>query len=354
LARAIEVDPNTLARWERGEQGIRIRNLAKLARALGVELADLQAESTNERLAQSTQLTQAAAVPTVGEYIDEGGVESARSAMRDLLVQENRTGASGLIEPTLGLLDALRERLQVGAFAGAAERDLQAVVGELAEVTGWFAYDAEMHNLVRQMNHEALYWSRLAGDRKIELLTLQNASMHAATIGHPAEALALARSVLESDHGLSTRLRSLFLIRSARALAQRGDWSALPTMAEAKDLWTEGPSPGDPAWAWWIDEREVAWHDAMCRRDLNQVGPALESLERSFEATQRAQARKVFSHRVYLLQGQVDAQAWADAAENVRELTKLDPVRSERTLSLLRTIITSGAPLDELSDLHTT
>jgi hypothetical protein len=67
----------------------------------------------------------------------------------------------------------------------AAERDLQSAASELAEVVGWLAYDSEAHDLARRMNQEALYFARLAGDQVIELLTLQNSSMHAASQGRP-------------------------------------------------------------------------------------------------------------------------------------------------------------------------
>ena len=97
----------------------------------------------------------------------------------------------------------------------------------MAEVVGWLAYDAEEHDLTRRMNQESLYFARLAGDRTIELLTLQNSSMHAAKQGRPREALHIARSVLEGDYRLSPRLKALFLTRKARALAQGGDESAL-------------------------------------------------------------------------------------------------------------------------------
>jgi hypothetical protein len=113
------------------------------------------------------------------------------------------------------------------------------------------------------MNQESLYFSRLAGDKTIELLTLQNASMHAASQGRPREALQIARSVLEGGYRLSPRVRALFLTRKARALAQGGDEGALRLIPEIRSLFLEGVGDRDPAWAWWIDERELAWHEAM-------------------------------------------------------------------------------------------
>src|SRR6202043_2528842 len=114
-------------------------------------------------------------------------------------------------------------------------------------VIGWLAYDAEVHDLTRRMNQESLYFSRLAGDRAIELLTLQNSSMHAASQGRPREALQIVRSVLEGDYRLSPRLKTLFLTRKARALAQGGDESALRLLPEIRSLFLDGVSDGDPA-----------------------------------------------------------------------------------------------------------
>ena len=59
------------------------------------------------------------------------------------------------------------------------------------------------------MNQEALYFSRLAGDREMELLTLQNCSMHAAFLGRPREALHLAESVLQGPYRLTPRIQAV-------------------------------------------------------------------------------------------------------------------------------------------------
>ena len=91
---------------------------------------------------------------------------------------------------------AIHDQLGQGTYDPGLERELQSAAGELAEVVGWLAYDAEAHDLTRRMNQESLYFSRLAGDRAIELLTLQNSSMHAASQGRPREALQIVRSVL--------------------------------------------------------------------------------------------------------------------------------------------------------------
>jgi hypothetical protein len=234
----------------------------------------------------------------------------------------------------------IHDQLGTGRYAPGLERDLQSAAGELAEVVGWLAYDAEGHDLARRMNQESLYFTRLAGDRGIELLTLQNSSMHAASQGRPMEAIQIARSVLEGGYALSPRLKALFLTRKARALAQGGDDSALRMFSQIRSLFLDGVSDADPAWTWWIDERELAWHEAMAQRDLGLASKAITFFERSVIATPATEIRSQYLHRACLLQAQVDNSSWADAEQTIRQLLPLSAkVASTRTVVLLRTTL---------------
>jgi hypothetical protein len=114
-----------------------------------------------------------------------------REYIGSLVSLDNRFGGADLVRVAVRFFGALHNLLGVGAYDRRLERDLNAAAGELAEVVGLLVYDAEQHDLVRRMNHESLYFSRLAGDRSIELLTLQNSSMHAGAMGRPGEALQL-------------------------------------------------------------------------------------------------------------------------------------------------------------------
>jgi len=270
------------------------------------------------------------------EVADEVYLQSIREHIREIVALDNRFGGGDLVRLSTRFFRSLHSRLSAGAFHPNIERDLYASAGELAEVIGWLAYDAEQHDLARRMNQESLYFTRLAGDRAVELLTLQNASMHAGAMGRPREALRIAQSVLESDDRLSPRLRALFLTRKARALAQGGDASSLRIFQEARSLYLEGVSERDPSWAWWIDDREMAWHEAMALRDLGKFNEALPLFERSVEATPSTETRSQYLHRAYLLQAQIDVALWRDVDETIRGLAPLaEEVASTRTAVLI-------------------
>jgi hypothetical protein len=274
------------------------------------------------------------------EFGDADCLESVRGHIREIVALDNRFGGADLVRMSSRFFRTIHDQLGTGRYAPGLERDLQSAAGELAEVVGWLAYDAEAHDLARRMNQESLYFTRLAGDRDIELLTLQNSSMHAASQGRPMEAIQIARSVLEGGYALSPRLKALFLTRKARALAQGGDHGALRLFPQIRSLFLDGVSDADPAWTWWIDERELAWHEAMAQRDLGLASKAITFFERSVIATPATEVRSQYLHRAYLLQAQVDNRSWGDAEQTMRQLLPLSAeVASTRTVVLLRTTL---------------
>ena len=286
---------------------------------------------------------------TSPEFGDSEYLQSIRSHIREIVALDNRFGGADLVSLSTRFFRALHDQLGAGTYDPKLERDLQSAAAELAEVVGWLAYDAEAHDLTRRMNQESLYFARLAGDRAIELLTLQNSSMHAAAQGRPREALQIARSVLEGDYRLSPRLKALFLTRKARALAQGGDTSALRLLPEIRNLFLDGVSDTDPAWAWWIDERELAWHEAMVQRDLGLANRAITQFEHSVVATPATEIRSQYLHRAYLLQAQVDNRTWDAAEQTIRHLLPLSTeVASTRTVVLLRNVLRQLATRDEV------
>jgi hypothetical protein len=161
--------------------------------------------------------------------------------------------------------------------------------------------------------------------------------MHAGFLGRPREALRLAESVLQSPDRLTPRVKALFLVRKARALAQGGDDQALRLFDAARSHYQDGVRDSDPKWAWWIDERELAWHEGMVHSDLGRLTPAVQNFERSVVATKPGQARGQFCHLAYLLGAQTRINAWRDAEATLHQLMPwAGVVASQRTVVLLR------------------
>ncbi len=276
----------------------------------------------------------------VTSYADTAYLEAVQQHIWHIVELDNRFGGSDLARLAVRFFQSLHQQLGTGAYEPALERDLQATAGELAEVAGWLLYDADRQDDVRRMNQEALYFSRLAGDRRMELLTLQNASMHAGHLGRPREALHLARSVLESRDRLSPRVKTLFLVRKGRALAQGGDERALRLFQQVRSHYEDGVRESDPKWAWWVDERELAWHEGMALVDLGRPGEAVAKFEQSVWGKTAHQMRGRYLHLGYLLSAQVTVSAWSDAETTMRQIaTMVSDVSSTRTVVLLTAIL---------------
>jgi transcriptional regulator with XRE-family HTH domain len=276
----------------------------------------------------------------VTSYADTAYLEAVQQHIWHIVELDNRFGGSDLARLAVRFFRSLHQQLGTGMYEPAIERDLQATAGELAEVAGWLLYDADRQDDVRRMNQEALYFSRLAGDRRMELLTLQNASMHAGHLGRPREALHLARSVLESRDRLSPRVKALFLVRKGRALAQGGDEGALKLFDQVRSHYEDGVRESDPKWAWWVDERELAWHEGMALMDLGRPGKAVDRFHQSVWGKTAQQMRGRYLHLGYLLSAQVMVGAWNDAETTMQEIaTMVCDVSSTRTVVLLTAIL---------------
>jgi hypothetical protein len=276
----------------------------------------------------------------VTPYADAAYLEAVQQHIWYIVGLDNRFGGGDLTRLAVRFFRSVHQQLGTGAYEPAIERDLQATAGELAEVAGWLLYDADRQDDVRRMNHEALYFSRLAGDRRMELLTLQNASMHAGHLGRPREALHLACSVLESRDRLSPRVRTLFLVRKARALAQGGDEHALRLFNEARSHYEDGVRENDPKWAWWVDERELAWHEGMALVDLGRPGEAVEKFEQSVWGKTAQKMRGRYLHLGYLLGAQVKVGAWSGTERTMHQIaTMVSDVSSTRTVVLFTAIL---------------
>jgi transcriptional regulator with XRE-family HTH domain len=332
LARRTHYSKALLGHLETGRRLVRPEHVTAYAQALDVPLSQLYTgRESGLRADYSSDLRLDPADPLDGDYV--GSLRTRIRMLVDLDFQFGGDQSSGI---ALRLFRSVQRKVGAVECAPGVERDLHAAVGELGEVTAWLLYDAGRHDLVRATNLEALQHLRLAGDRSIELLTLQNMSLHAGDLGRPVESLDLARMVLETSK-LSPRLKAMFLIREARALAQLGESTrAEQTFRQARSLYLDGVREDDPGWAWWVNEQELAWHEAMIHADASDWSAAVDALEESLVLTPGREVRRRYNHLANLLYAQTRAEAWHDARDTMERIAPfVDEVRSTRTAKAL-------------------
>lgn len=333
LARRTHYSKALLGHLETGERTVKPEHINAYAQALDVPVARLQPGSPpGLDIDRGDGWRLDASAPLDAEY-----AESLRARVRMLVDLDLQFGGDQSSDIALRLFRSVHRRIGAVPPARGVERDLHAAAGELGEVAAWLLYDAGRHDLVRATNLEALQLLRLAGDRSTELLTLQNMSLHAGDVGRSVESLSIARAVLDTGP-LSPRLEALFRIREARALAQLGDHaSAEQTFSRARSLYLEGVRDDDPAWAWWINDQELAWHEAMIRADSADWGATVDALEESLVHIPGREIRRRYNHLANLFHAQVRAAAWCDADRTMERVAPfVEEVRSTRAAHPLK------------------
>jgi transcriptional regulator with XRE-family HTH domain len=278
---------------------------------------------------------------------DDDYVQALRETSQYLVRMDGAYGGADVLPVALRAFRAAAGMLATRAYEPAVRRDLQAACGEAGEVAAWVAYDADRQELSRQLAHEALFVSRLAGDRDMELFTLGHLAMQDVHLHRPAEALGIAEHVMASRR-LPARVGALFELRRGRALAQLGDaGSAVTSIRHARSVISEGAGPRDPYWTWWIDDLEITWHEGMARADAGDWRSAMPLLEtNAYECAGSARCR--YNDHAHLLDAQAHVGAWADAQPVAVKVTGMvGVISSARTARLLRKVarqITTAGP----------
>lgn len=96
---------------------------------------------------------------------------------------------------------------------------------------------------------------------------------------------------------------------------------------EIRYLFLDKASDTDPAWTWWLDQRELAWHEAVALLDLGLAGRAADSFADSVLLVPSDRPRSRYLLLSYLLQAQLRNKSWA-AAEGT--LSRVLPLASSR------------------------
>src|SRR5262245_54772828 len=342
LAELLRVERSTVARWEQGTATPRPWYRRRLADALDLtpdELTQLLDELCHDEphvIKLSTSNTDDETRPAYSAY-----VESIRNDTRHLIELDTRYGGDDLVDLAVRATKAADEHIATNRRSQMLESDLQAAVGELAQVAAWIAYDADRQAVARQLTNEALLHSRLAGDRHMELFELAQLAMQSLHLERPAEARRIADQVIDTTR-TGSRIGAVFHIRRARALAQLGDGSAaLDEHDRASAIIQAGDSSShDPDWTWWVDDAELAWHRAMSLVSSGDWPSALDLFQTAYDQRADAAPRSRFNDLAHLLAAQVSVRTWHDADTSLQELaTDARAVRSARTTALLRRVL---------------
>lgn len=245
----------------------------------------------------------------------------------------------------LPLVQAPQENAEV-------QRALYEVAAEQAYLIGWMAYDDGQHGLAERYLIQALRLAQESGNAVLGAHVLAGMSDQANLLGHPREALMLARA---GRRGISVAdspacVADLYVLEG-RALAALGDaGTATNAVVKAERTLQHVVAENEPEWARFIDVPYVFGEIANCFRDLKQPDQIDRFAEESATVAREqgrarrgalSQAALAVSH---LERGEVEAAAAkgtlvVDLTRSVSSSRCLEAVRDlQRRLSSYRTI----------------
>lgn len=344
------LDQNYLARLERGAVRRPGRDYRAGFRAVlgAVEDGELGFETHSPsreplRTPRTTERDSPGAIPVdheapvTSDYLDE-----LRGTISHLVALDVVHGGAEVAPIALRSFRRAQRVLGEGRYLPAIGRDLEALTAELGELSGWLLFDAERHDEARSVNAEALNLAHIAGDASMERFVLSNQALASVHTGRDREALRISQRMSERE--LPGRVRALFEVRTARALAALGDETEAPrTLNRARSAFTDGTTRRDPVWSWWFDERELAGHEGMVHAALGEHGKALPMLA---TAVERSEGREHFRwalyiHRANLLRVALRAGSWSEAERVAVDVAPMvGEIASARTEGILRHITT--------------
>lgn len=266
-------------------------------------------------------------------------VESLHATIKHLVALDGLHGGADVAPLALRSFRRAQCILGEGRYETASERDLEAVTAEIGELSGWLLFDAARHEESRQVNAEALTLARIAGDASMEWFVLSNQALASVHTGRNREALRIAQGMTWGQDPPG-RVRALFDVRAARALAALGDsGSALRVFDRARSAFADGTTMRDPAWSWWFDERELAGHEGMIHAALGDHSRAIPHLAAAVERSEHREHFRwaLYIHRANLLRALLRAGSWAEAERVAIDVAPMvGMIASVRTEGLLR------------------
>jgi hypothetical protein len=223
------------------------------------------------------------------------------------------------------------EHLQAAIYEAAAEQ---------AYLVGWMAYDDGRHGLAQRYLIQALRLAQASGNAALGAHILAGMSDQANLLGHPGEALMLARA---GQRGISTTSPPACLARlqilEARAHGSLRDaTAATAAVARAERTFAAVDPANEPEWARFIDRAYLFGEAAHCFRDLSQPDQIDRfGTESDEDATRQGRARRsAFSQAVLATADVQRGEIEAATARGMHVIDLAATIESTRAVEAVR------------------
>lgn len=222
--------------------------------------------------------------------------QSATGLLRLFLQLDDEMGGDTLYEPLARYVARLAVNAQTDPGDGLP------AFGQLSQMTGWLALDANRHAEARRYLTTAVYVAHQAHDPALAASSLAYMSLQQTYRGDRSSALALAETAHATGAGSLTALVETSLgTRLARAHAGLGNVSECRrALDRARAAFARAGNDDEPPWVSYVDEVEVEAQEGACYLDLSLTSEAAASLGRAIELLEQHAPHRIRDRVHYL------------------------------------------------------
>jgi tetratricopeptide (TPR) repeat protein len=292
--------------------------------------------------------------PTSGNRVGSTTVEALRANLARLRRLDDHLGGADTFPMYEIEVDRIATLVRSGTFTGTTKRDLQLLLAEYAQQTGWAAFDAGLQAKARQLFETSFEIARDAGNAELAGNALALRSYQLLSAGTLAPEL--------TDRSLSTvtaethpAVRSLLFQRGAWTYAATGDVQRTArALAQASQALGADPSHGaGPDWAEWAhNQTELEIMTGRCWAELHRPMRAIPALESAMSRYGDSHARDKALYLSWLADSYLDAGEVEHAAVTLgRSFDLAENVASSRPGQRLNSVLSRFEPRGSVAEV---
>ncbi|MEU1686638.1 helix-turn-helix transcriptional regulator [Micromonospora sp. NPDC005707] len=254
-----------------------------------------------------------------------GAATPARLAERTARLRrlDNYLGGADTRHAYAAEVESTTRLIRDGSYREAVGRQLLAILAEQAQLAGWAAFDAGVHDDAERLYRTSLAAAHEADDRALignglallgyQQLTLQGRSVDLADAARAAVGAAATSGV-----------RALLHLRAAWSFANAGDADTADRyLGIGTTCLAETDGRPEPDWVYWVDGREGEIMTGRCWTVLHRPVRAIPVLERVLAGFDDTYARDKALYLTWLADAYLDANEVEMACDAVATALRL-------------------------------
>ncbi|MCX4904597.1 helix-turn-helix transcriptional regulator [Streptomyces sp. NBC_00878] len=278
-----------------------------------------------------------------GRRIGAGDVTDLAGRVHGLRLADDVLAGGDLIRPAKRELKSAVKLYREGSHTEEIGRALLSQIGELAQIAGWIASDAGLHEEAERIYRLGISAAQQAGDRALVGHLAGSLAYQYSNTGHTGDGVLLAQAALETaGKDAPRKARALYLDRVAWAHTKANEAQpAMRALSEASAALAEdSEATGSPQYLYWVNAGELDVMESRVYTELKRplrAVPLLREVLAQYDATH---TRELALYLSWLAVALADANEPEEAAATAKRVISLSAdVASERTAERVKVVL---------------